>query len=451
MEPGPMGAFRTGNPMTAPEIGPRPPGGLLRRFGFRFVAAYLLILNTSTLLRLLPLLGRYSYYPELVWRYVVLWTERVVLRMTELSSIKSSGSGDTSFLWARCACMLAVALAAASIWVFFDRKRRWDPLLGEFLRICVRYALASILIGYGLSKIIPPLQFPAPWAGRLLEPVGRLSPMGMLWTFMGASRAYTTFSGIMELAGGLLLLFRRSALLGALVSAGVLLNIVLLNFCYDVPVKLFSLQLLLMAGFLIWPDMRKLASVLILNRPAESASLTPPWRTMKSRLALCGLKILVIASLVFGQIEFRLSGNGAEILDPPTALLQLTGIWEVDRFGRDGVLVPQALTDLTRWRRVIFDQAWGGLRFNAFGVENGMIAGWQVAPESTGELLVLVPSSKENPRVTMRLVQSAPDRLDLNGTVRGHKLVVSLHRADPVETRLLNRGFHWISEVPFNR
>jgi hypothetical protein len=47
--------------------------------------------------------------------------------------------------------------------------------------------------------------------------------------------------------GGALLLFRRTTTAGALVLIAVLTNIVTLNFSCDVPVKLFSSHLLLMA------------------------------------------------------------------------------------------------------------------------------------------------------------------------------------------------------------
>jgi hypothetical protein len=67
--------------------------------------------------------------------------------------------------------------------------------------------------------------------------------MGLLWTFMGASAAYTIFTGLGELVGGLLLTTRRTALAGALVSAAVMTHVAVLNFCYDVPVKLFSMVL----------------------------------------------------------------------------------------------------------------------------------------------------------------------------------------------------------------
>jgi hypothetical protein len=47
------------------------------------------------------------------------------------------------------------------------------------------------------------------------------------------------------------LLFRKTKTFGSLVCITVLMNIVAMNFCYDVPVKLFSSNLLLMAKLLV--------------------------------------------------------------------------------------------------------------------------------------------------------------------------------------------------------
>jgi hypothetical protein len=68
---------------------------------------------------------------------------------------------------------------------------------------------------------------------------------------MGYSTAFTFFGGCAELLPAVFLLFRRTALLGSLLAFAVMLNIVMLNFCYDVPVKLYSLNLLLLSMFLI--------------------------------------------------------------------------------------------------------------------------------------------------------------------------------------------------------
>ncbi len=97
--------------------------------------------------------------------------------------------------------------------------------------------------------------------------------MGVAWYFVGGSTAYTIFSGVMEVLGGALMVVRRTATLGALVSCTVLTNIVLLNFCYDIPVKLYSSNLLLMAIFLAAADARRLLNVFVLNRPTARSTL----------------------------------------------------------------------------------------------------------------------------------------------------------------------------------
>ena len=48
-----------------------------------------------------------------------------------------------------------------------------------------------------------------------------------------------------------------------------MLNIAALNFCYDVPVKLYSLHLILMALFLLIPDAVPLMRFFVLHRPAR--------------------------------------------------------------------------------------------------------------------------------------------------------------------------------------
>lgn len=426
------------------------PSAALRRFAFRLAAAYLAVVSAANLLQLLPFLGWTSFYLDLAWRHLVLWMERAVLGMPVLSSIRQSGSGDTEFLWMRTGCEVAVAVAAALVWGCFDRRKRWDSIVFQILRVCVRFGLAAALLNYGFAKLVPPEQFSAPMAEKLIEPVGQLSPMGMLWTFMGASRAYTVFSGVMEVTAGFLLLWRRTTPLGALVAAGVLLNVVVLNFSYDVPVKLYSVHLLLMSVFLLWPELRRLAAVLVMNRPTEAVDLTPPWSSGWRRIAAIGLKILVLAT-VFGEL---IQYNASKVSDlesdsVPPALQPLVGIWDVESFTRDRVEIAPLIADTTRWRRVAFENHFGQLRLLVFGTDNGPLAGWSVSRGSNDGKMLL--RTMRNPKgVTMRFSPMGIDRVRLRGEVQGHLLDVTLHRVDKNQTRLLTWGFHWVSEGPWN-
>jgi hypothetical protein len=209
-----------------------------------------------------------------------------------------SGSGDTQFHYFQLLIIASVSAIAALIWTLVDRRAASYPRLHALLRFYVRYTLAIALIGYGAFKVIQS-QFPQPSADRLLQPIGDSSPMGPLWTLMGISRSYNIFTGLGELAGGLLLTTRRTTLLGALVTIGVMSNVVMLNFSYDVPVKIYSSILLLMAVFLAAPDARRTryffqaadlkAQTLMLQERGDAALYTLRFRkTANNALTLDG-------------------------------------------------------------------------------------------------------------------------------------------------------------------
>src|SRR5262249_41283960 len=158
---------------------------------------------------------------------------------------------------------------------------------------------------------------------------GEYSPFSLLWTFMGASDPYTNFTGAAEMLGGILLFSRRTTTLGALVCIGVMSNVVMLNLCYDVPVKLFSSHLLAGAVFLVAPDAGRLIRVLLLNRPTTAP---PLWRLFRnswlhrSALALrTAFLIGFVGTTMYRMIEIR---KGID--DAPTS--PLYGVWEVEEF-----------------------------------------------------------------------------------------------------------------------
>lgn len=99
------------------------------------------------------------------------------------------------------------------------------------------------MIGYGLIKVFA-LQMLKPQLQQLVAPLGDLTRMGLVWTFMGISPVYQSFTGAAEVMGGLLLFWRRTRLLGATIVAVVMTNVVLLNFLYDIPVKLNPVRVL---------------------------------------------------------------------------------------------------------------------------------------------------------------------------------------------------------------
>ena len=98
-----------------------------------------------------------------------------------------------------------------------------------------------------LQAFVIAIEGTPPGLVTLVKPVGHLSPDDMLWTFMGASTAYQMFTGIAEVAAGLLLIVPKAAVIGAIIAAADMLQVFVLNMSYDVGLKQTSSHLLLIA------------------------------------------------------------------------------------------------------------------------------------------------------------------------------------------------------------
>jgi hypothetical protein len=333
------------------EADARPRWNITKRVAFRFAFAYFVLYIIPFPVEFLPFTSSLIQKYTDLWQAVVPWVGRRILHLSYEITVFQNGSGDTTYNYVQVLCFLALAAAAATIWSVLDRRRPDYERLHQWLRLYVRFSLAGAMIAYGAIKVIP-LQMPAPHLTRLIEPYGDSSPMGLLWTLVGASKGFEIFTGCAEMLGGVLLIFPRTTTLGGLICFADTTQIFILNMCYDVPVKLYSFHLLIMSVFLLAPDFRRLANLFLFNRGVEAARLQRLFRRRwLDRVALAvqilfGL-YLIGSSLYGGYQRYKVYGEHAP--RPP-----LYGIWSVDEFSLDGQARPPLLTDATRWQRAIF-------------------------------------------------------------------------------------------------
>jgi hypothetical protein len=375
---------------------------------------------------------------------VIVWFGQSVLGIPAALTRAENGSGDKTADWLALLVFALVSLVAAAAWCAIDRRRARDARLRAFLRVVIRYTLAKVFFG----------QFPEPNGNRLMQRYGDSSPMGLMWTFMGASPAYVFFSGAAETIGGLLVLFRRTTVLGALVLAAVLTNIVLMNFCYDVCVKLNSSHYLAMCILLLLPDLGRLARLLVLQRPTQLVAdrLVLPRRWM--RIARVVVKLGAIALVLATNVKQDIASHQPKADQPWTE-----GYWNVVRFVRDGVEQPPLVNDAKRWSRIRFqtykDKHWARWRFM-----NDSYAGlcnYQI--DEAAHTMVFTPDKEDWDKdaipvsgpVTMTYTRGDADHLTLDGKIDGAVLRVELQRFDGSKMLLVSRGFRWINEEPFNR
>src|SRR5262245_11511801 len=315
------------------------PGQFLAfRFAFAYVFLYIFPFPVGYIVSALgalplfagiaPEVAKYTITPYAdMWRKIVQWVGANCFDVTIV--IASTGSGDTMFNFVQAFCYVCIAAAVVTLWSILDWtffKPANHSRLHVWLRVYVRFYLAAFMIVYGAFKVIKS-QFPYPTLDRLVQPFGDASPMGLLWTFMGASPAYEIFSGAGELLGGLLLTTRRTTLLGALVSAGVLIQIVALNFCYDVPVKLFSTHLLVMALWLAGPDLGRIANLFLLHRATDSQPIQGLTRWRWLDWLLVALRTLMVGGFVYLQVISAMSGS--KFYAEQKVRSPLYGVWSV--------------------------------------------------------------------------------------------------------------------------
>jgi len=412
---------------------------LLTRVAFRFAFSYFLLYNVSTFIDLFPFTDAMGEKYEQVWQRLVPWIGSHVLHLAHPVAIFSNGSGDTTYDYVKLFPQIAIAVFATLAWSILDRRRPNYRVLHQWFVLLMRIALGATMVSYGAVKVFKS-QFPDPSLARLMQRYGDSSPMGLLWTFMGASKTYTVFAGGVEVLGGLLLFIPRLTTLGALVSMGALANIFILNMSYDVPVKLYSFHLLLMAVILAAPDLRRLADFFLFHRQAQLPVCSPSFRRKWANWALLGIQMLVIGySSIISFVHAR------QAFTTDNARPALYGIWSVDEFSLNGQLMAADTTNVDRWHRLIVDSFTISIQSN-----DGAIDRYSSKIDLPGKKLVLTKRDDPGHPVTFNFSNPQTDRMLMEGAVGNRHLSVKLHRITAPAFLLNTRGFHWINEYPYN-
>jgi len=206
---------------------------------------------------------------------------------------------------------ILVATALALTWHLLDRRPRAYPTANAWMRLYARVALALVTIVYAIVKVVP-TQFGFLTPGELLQPFGKLTRFSVLWNFMAVSTGYTIFTGSLELAGALLVLYRRTVLPGALVLAAALVNVFALDLAYHVSAGATHIAVLLLAldVVLLAHYARPLAELLLYGK----CELPPEPVAFRWRFAPLAMTLLIVWSLsirVHQGIVWRRSYYGA--------------------------------------------------------------------------------------------------------------------------------------------
>lgn len=264
-----------------------------------------------------------------------------------------------------------ITLAAASvgglIWTFVDSRRNPSPkeynLLYYWLRVVVRYRAGIGIIGFGFTKLLP-LQLPYPSIGLLNTDFGDLTAQKIYWLSIGIVPWYEVFAGIVEVAAGALLFFRKTTLLGAALLFGALGDIVYVNFAYDGGVHVYSSYFVLLSSFLLVHYIPQLYNLLILERPTLPVVYYPSFSKPWQQFTRFGLKTAVIGVFLVLFFYLQLVNFLYDPYKQPATkgIAELRGYYNVTEFKLNGQELPYSPTDSVRWSEATFEN-WTSLTY----------------------------------------------------------------------------------------
>lgn len=257
-----------------------------------------------------------------------------------------------------------IATAGGLIWTFIVSKKPITNynVLYYWLRVVVRYRAGIGIIGFGFTKLLP-TQMPYPSFGILNTNFGDMTAQKIYWLSIGIVPWYQIFAGVVEVAAGTLLFFRKTTTLGSILLFAALGDIVYVNFAYDGGVHVYSSYFVLLAAFLLIDDIPDIYRLLIQERFTTPVNFYPPLSkgVQYTRVILKSATIFIFLILLFylQLVNF--------LYDPykqpaVAGVKTLRGNYNVTEFRINNKVIPYSPLDSLRWQEATFEN-WSTLTF----------------------------------------------------------------------------------------
>ena len=291
---------------------------------------------------------------------VAFWPPQIVL-------IESEEGVFGIFNYINLFLVLVAACGGGLLWTLLDKKSVNYSRLYYWIRVLARYRLAYGMIGWGLKKAFP-MQMVYPTQGMLNTSFIDFAEKKLYWSHVGVSFGYTVFLGFAEIIPGLLLLHRKTSVLGAALAAVVTFNICIANHAYDAGVAVPAAYFAIIGVFIAWYDLPKIWKLVvnekdILQPYRYYPALSEKWK----RYVRTGLKItfnfifVILAAAAWGYGFFN--GNNYNIPSTP-GIADTKGYYNVTEFRLKGKTIPYSPDDSIRWQDAIFED-WSTISYKA--------------------------------------------------------------------------------------
>ena len=296
---------------------------------------------------------------------------------------------------------------------------------------------------YGFVKVFQ-IQFQPASFVKLLQPLGEFSPMGLAWQYMGYSKGFGMFAGVMEILGGVLLIWRRTATLGAFIIIGVMSQVAMMNMMFDIPVKLFSIHLILMSLVIFMTDYKRFIAVFIKNKRTEAYDFYHPLTSKSYHKTISIIKKVLLPTILIAGCILGYLGqiNISDINHRPA----LYGIWKTETFIKNNDTIRPLTTDAFRWRYLLIER----IDKAVVKTMTDKLVKYTFITDTSQNKISLYSEFSIKDSLNFAYTSPHTNLLKLRGKLENDSIIITFKKMDLNKFPLRARGFHWINEKPFN-
>ncbi len=419
----------------------------VQKLAFRFFFIYFFLqVELWKWFEWLPGLDYIIGYLDDAMNWAVETSNKYVFHVRE-KLVPMGGSGDTSYGWAQLWMFFFIAFIGCILWTIIDRQRKNYVVLDYWLRIVIRYYIIIILLSYGIAKLFTQ-QMAFPLISQLATPLGDLLPMRFSWLFIGYSEPYQIFSGVMEILPALLMLYRKTLNLGIFIAFGVFVNVMMLNLCYDVPVKIFSTQMTFCCFYLLVNNVIHFFNFFVLNKPTVlDTSYHYKYTSQPMRWGRIVFKTLFIILALIVPFYETWSGYSASQKEQKPIK---SGVYEVKTFVVNQDITAKSIPDSLKWKDMIFEK--GNPKMGSINTMDTLFRkrynrAYFVYEVDTVNNLMNVKKRQSDSTFLFSMRYKIPDNntVKLWTKIRKDSIYVVLKKSKR-HFQLAERQFHWLSE-----
>lgn len=401
----------------------------IKQFSFRLISLFVLLFILT-----FPFTLNYApNIPAFLAPHFEAWAKWTAIHIFNLSiSNTYQILSDSTGLYIHLLHIFLLTLTGSFLWELKDKNTNYHRL-HHWFNTMVAYYLSLQLFIYGFNKIFK-WQFYLPEPNTLFTPLGETHQDLLFWSTMGTSYPYTFFSGLIEIIPAFMLLFKRTRLLGAIIACGVMINVVALNFSFDISVKVFSIFLLALCVILILPYAKQLLQLFIYQQKAELKLWQPVYSHRQNKIHVLAKSALIVLILFDVLSPYFIAHNfNDDVRERPP----LHGAYTTTLFIKNGDTLAPLLTNKRYIKRVFINRAG---YFITQTVDDVMID-YKLSYET--ENILKLNNYYINKPSSLTFNQTTDSTLQFEGVLDNDTVLIRTQKINLQQLPLLRKEFNW--------